>query len=325
MALFAEKGEESLIPKSRSFKIALIIPTHNAMQHWRALSEGIRNQSLAPDQVIVIDSASTDETANEAGRAGFKVLLINERDFDHGRTRQFGAECATDANILLYLTQDAIPRDPDAFKHLVAAFDDPLIGAAFGRQLPRDTANLIEAHARSFNYPPTSRMRSWESRKTFGFKSIFFSNSFGAYRRDALTSVGGFSSDVIFGEDTLVVAMLHRAGWRTAYVAEAIVTHSHAYSIAEEFRRYFDIGVLHSRENWLIRNFGSASGEGRKFVLSELKYLLKHGPQHIPSSLIRTGAKYLGYKIGKHESQIAPRVKYHLGLNKGYWGRREAR
>ena len=134
-------------------------------------------------------------------------------------------------------------------------------------------------------------------------------------------SVGGFSPDVIFGEDTLVVARMHRAGWKTAYVADAMVRHSHAYSIAEEFRRYFDIGVLHARESWLVEQFGSASGEGRRFVVSEMKHLLKHAPHLVPSAMMRTFAKYVGYKIGRRESGIAPRLKYHLGLNRQYWSR----
>jgi rhamnosyltransferase len=112
---------------------------------------------------------------------------------------------------------------------------------------------------------------------------------------------------------------MHRAGWKTAYVADALVRHSHAYSVGEEFRRYFDIGVLHARERWLIDQFGSASGEGRKFVLSELKYLLKHGPYLVPSALMRTAAKYFGYTLGRRESRIAPGLKYRLGLNRHYW------
>ena len=68
--------------------------------------------------------------------------------------------------------------------------------------------------------------------------------------------------------------------------------------------------------------FGSASGEGRRFVQSELKYLLKHAPYLMPSALMRTAAKYLGYKIGRGESRIAPWLKYHLGLNRHYWRHR---
>ena len=232
-----------------------------------------------------------------------------------------GADYVGDAEILIYLTQDAVPFGREAFASLVSVFKDSEIGAAYGRQLPREKASPIEAHARHFSYPEDSRVRSWESRRTTGFKSIFFSNAFGAYRREALMSVGGFSPDVIFGEDTLVVARMHRAGWKTAYVAEAMVRHSHAYTVSEEFRRYFDIGVLHARESWLVDQFGSASGEGRRFVSSEFKYLIKHGPQNIPSAVMRTFAKYLGYKIGRRESGITPRLKYHLGLNRHYWSR----
>jgi rhamnosyltransferase len=301
--------------------VTLIIPTFNAAQLWPALLEGIRAQSLAPDQVIVIDSSSTDGTAGLARKEGFTVVEIPQREFNHGGTRQMGAELAENADILIYLTQDAIPFGTEAFANLVSAFEDVEIGAAYGRQLPRKGAGAIEAHARHFSYPAASRVRLWESRQALGFKSIFFSDSFGAYRRSALMSVGGFSRDVIFGEDTLAVARMHRAGWKTAYVADASVRHSHAYSIAEEFRRYFDIGVLHARENWLVEQFGSASGEGRRFVVSEFKYLLKHGAHLVPSAVMRTFAKYLGYTIGRRESGIKPELKHHLGLNRQYWSR----
>ena len=300
-------------------RIEVIIPTYNAARYWNALAEGIRAQSLKADRVIVIDSSSKDGTADLARREGFDVLEISPREFNHGGTRQMGADYAAEASILIYLTQDAAPFGTDAFANLVRVFEDAEIGAAYGRQLPREGASPIEAHARQFSYAETSVVRSWDSRRAMGFKSIFFSNAFGAYRREALMSVGGFSPDVIFGEDTLVVARMHRAGWKTAYVADALARHSHDYTIAEEFRRYFDIGVLHSRESWLNEQFGSASGEGRRFVSSEIKYLLGHGPQHIPSAIARTLAKYLGYKIGRRESRIAPQVKYRLGMNRQYW------
>ena len=300
-------------------RIEVIIPTYDAARYWEALSAGIRAQSLKPDRVIVIDSSSRDGTAGLARRDGFEVVDISPRDFNHGGTRQMGADYAAEASVLIYLTQDAAPFGENAFANLVRVFDEPEIGAAYGRQLPREKASPIEAHSRHFSYSEMPVVRSWESRRTMGFKSIFFSNAFGAYRREALMSVGGFSSEVIFGEDTLVVARMHRAGWKTAYVADALVRHSHDYSIAEEFRRYFDIGVLHSRESWLNEQFGSASGEGRKFVISEWRYLLKHAPHHIPSAIARTFAKYLGYKIGRRESRIAPKLKHRLGMNRQFW------
>ena len=90
-------------------------------------------------------------------------------------------------------------------------------------------------------------------------------------------------------------------------MADALVEHSHRYSFQEEFRRYFEIGVFHEREHWLVEQFGSASGEGRRFVLSELRYLWSHDPLLIPAALIRTAAKYIAYHAGRRESGLASR------------------
>jgi rhamnosyltransferase len=286
-------------------KVALIIPTLNAAPWWDALVAGIRAQKLKPDQIIVVDSSSTDGTASRARAAGFTVVEIDRGAFHHGGTRQAAALLVPRADVLMYLTQDAIPCGADSFHNLVSAFRDPSIAAAYGRQLPRSHASAIEAHARLFNYPPTSQVRSWDSRSTSGFKSIFFSNSFGAFRRCALMSVGGFSSDADFGEDTLAVAHLHRAGWKTAYIANALVEHSHAHSLRAEFRRYFEIGGFHQREEWLIDQLGSATGEGRRFVVSQLRYLLTHNPFQIPSALLSTVLKVVAYHSGRRKGRLA--------------------
>ena len=75
---------------------ALIIPTLNAAQHWQALCDGIRKQSMQPDEVIVIDSSSSDETPMLARDAGFTVIRINRNDFTHGGTRQAAAHSQQD-------------------------------------------------------------------------------------------------------------------------------------------------------------------------------------------------------------------------------------
>jgi rhamnosyltransferase len=296
-------------------KVALIIPTLNAAPLWDALVNGIRLQTLKPDQIIVIDSSSIDGTGSRARAAGFTVLELEPGAFNHGGTRHAAALSVPHADILIYLTQDAIPRGADSFRNLVSAFRDPTIGAAYGRQLPRSLASAIEAHARLFNYPPSSQVRSWDSRLTLGFKSIFFSNSFGAFRRCALMSVGGFSPQATFGEDTLAVAHLHLAGWKTAYVANALVEHSHGHSLISEFRRYLEIGNFHRREQWLIEKFGSATGEGRRFVVSELRYLLAHNPFQIPSALLCTLLKFAAYQTGRREGQLATWLKRALNAD----------
>jgi rhamnosyltransferase len=152
-----------------------------------------------------------------------------------------------------------------------------------------------------------------------GFKAIFISNAFAAYRRDALLAVGGFPRDVVFGEDTITAAKLLLARWKIAYVAEALVYHSHSYTWLQEFKRYFDIGVLHAKEGWLLDEFGGAAGEGGRFVRSEFRYLWVSSKKLIPSALIRTGIKFAGYKLGSLEEKLSPQWKRRLSMNPGFW------
>jgi rhamnosyltransferase len=297
---------------------AVIIPTVNAMQHWQQFESALV-AAVDPQAVTILDSSSTDDTADKARAAGFRVHTIPRVEFNHGGTRQLAAEMLPSVNVLVYMTQDAVIADPFAIHRLVEAFTDPDIGLAFGRQLPRRGALPIEAHARIFNYPAQSSVRTFSDRNHLGFRSIFVSNSFAAYRREALMEVGGFPRDVIFGEDTVTAAKLLKVGKKIAYVAEARVYHSHSYRWSQEFSRYFDIGVLHSREAWLLDEFGSTGNEGSRFVRSELRYLWSTNKLYIPSALIRTALKFIGYKIGRNEHRLPPTLKRKFSMHKGYW------
>jgi rhamnosyltransferase len=295
------------------------VPTLNAANAWPAFNQGLRQQRLDPQQILIIDSKSIDGTAELARAEGYRVLSIARSEFNHGRTRQAGAEVLQPVDILIYLTQDAVLASDDAIIRLVRPFADPSIGAAFGRQLPCVGAGPIESHARSFNYPEESRIQTLAARDTLGFKAIFSSNSFAAYRTSALLAVNGFPNDVILCEDTIVFARLLLRGWKTAYVADAVVRHSHHYSYKDEFRRYFDIGVLHSKEPWLLEEFGKVNGEGMRFVVSQLQYLWPKYAYMIPESVVRLCTKYVGYRVGRVENKIRRSWAARFSLQKQYW------
>jgi rhamnosyltransferase len=299
-------------------RIYIIVPTLNACSDWVRFAPALL-ANISPGQVLVIDSSSNDGTQELAQAAGFAVRTIPRPEFNHGGTRQLGIELLSDADIVVFLTQDAILADSEAIDRLTSAFDDLSIGAAYGRQLPRPEAGPIEVHARLFNYGERSDVRTIEDRERLGFKSIFISNSFAAYRRSALLAVGGFPSDVIFGEDTVVAARLLLADWKIAYVGEARVYHSHPHSVMQEFQRYFDIGVLHAREAWLKEKFGSTGSEGMRFVRSELEYLWRVDRWLIPLALLRTASKWLGYRLGMKEADLNVRWKQRLSMHSRFW------
>lgn len=301
-------------------KIGLIVPTLNAGRLWDDWLQAFAAQTVKPDYLLVIDSKSDDHTAAQAIAAGFDLRVIDRANFNHGGTRQLGVNLLTDADIIVFLTQDALLADADALARLVEAFADPSVGAAYGRQLPHRNAGPIGAHARLFNYPPQSQLRSVADKERFGIKSVFISNSFAAYRREALIQAGGFPTNTIMNEDTFVAGKMLLNGWKVAYQADARVFHSHDYGFLDEFRRYFDIGVFHSHTPWLQQTFGGASGEGLRFVSSEILYLGAHAPWLIPSAILRTVLKWLGFRLGGLSQQLPHNVRRSLSLHKGYWG-----
>lgn len=300
--------------------VRIIIPTYNAAPHFAALRQALDSQGISPRQVLVIDSSSKDGTADLFREFGAEVTVIPQNQFNHGGTRRMAAELCCESQLIVFMTQDAAPAHPEALGNLVNVFADSTVGMAYGRQLPRPQARGVERHARLVNYPEgCNEVRSFEDRKRLGIKTTFSSDSFAAYRRQALLAVGNFPEDTLFAEDQIVAGRMLMAGWRLAYVADACVTHSHEYTVAQEFKRYFDIGVFHARNRWLLDEFGAAEGEGMRFVRSQMKYLWSHERSAIPGALFRLLAKYLGYRLGRIERWFSLGAKAKLSMNSDYW------
>ena len=145
------------------------------------------------------------------------------------------------------------------------------------------------------------------------------SNSFAAYRAEALKDVNGFPNYVIFAEDMFVAAKMLLSGWKVTYAGNAECRHSHNYSIAQEFQRYFDMGVFHARERWVRKNFGGAGGEGLKYQISELRYLGFYYWYLWPVSIYRNAIKLVGYKLGQYEAKLPIGLKRRFSMYKRYW------
>jgi rhamnosyltransferase len=278
---------------------ALIVPTLNPGPKWESWLAAFDQQKAKPSLGLVVDSSSEDGQLGHFNRRGFELVVIPRESFNHGATRQYAFERVRDrVNVVVFMTQDAVLADDGALERLLNAFRDPAVAAAYGRQLPHPDANPFGTHARRFNYGPVPMVKRLADLDRLGLKTCFFSNSFGAYRCDALGAIGGFPT-TDFGEDMLAVARLLIDGRHIAYVAEACVHHSHDYSIRDEFWRYYSTGQFHKLHPWLLEAFGGATGEGARFVLSEARYLVEKAPHLLPAMGIRTLAKYLGYRLGK--------------------------
>jgi len=299
--------------------ISLLIPTLNAGEIWPQVLQSVNDQNIELADKIIVDSGSRDNTVAIARQFGFKIINISKSEFNHGATRQLLVNAVPNADICIFITQDAILASPQSLTNIVNAFSDPEIGMAYGRQLPHKNAQTLESHARLYNYPAISHIRTSDDIAQMGFKVSFCSNSFAAYKRSTLLAIGGFPTDSIMGEDAIVAARILTAGYKKAYVADATVYHSHTYTLLQEFRRYFDTRVFHEQNKWLIRDFGKPTGEGLKFMQSELKYVLKYKKSIILNSVFSLGAKWLGYKTGKFYKRFPTSVLKKLSMHSYYW------
>ena len=301
--------------------ISIIIPTLNGGALFKKVLESVDAQQIEEEvELLVMDSCSTDNSAAIAREFGAKIVSVQRSEFDHGGTRTRAAHMAK-GDILLFMTQDAVLANSRAFAKLIAplrAQDN--IAVSYGRQLPCENAAPAAAHLRVFNYPDTPAIRTYEDRRRYGLKTVFVSNSFAAYKKDLLQKIGYFQDGLIFGEDTCTVGRLLLDDLAIQYVPEAAVYHSHNYSLLEEFKRHFDIGVLHSSENWLLREYGNAEGHGASYVKSAVLYYLQNGVWYLlPDLFVRCGVKYIAYKLGRSYKRLPAILRQRLSTNPLWW------
>lgn len=314
------------MPRVENLHIKVVVPTYNGGSVWKAAAQALASAAKASQMdigVLVVDSSSHDQSAQIARDCGSDVIVIDSRGFDHGGTRNMAAfEHCADCDVVVFLTQDAIVQGPESLQRLVNAFADSGVAVAYGRQLPHTNANPIATHARLFNYGAESYNSSLNDKYTLGLKAVFTSNAFAAYRLSAFTELGGFPEKTILSEDMYFAAKAVSAGYEVAYVAEAAVRHSHNYTPMEEFKRYFDIGVFQRDEAWIGREFGGAGGEGKRFLISEARYLLAKAPLWLPRAWVHDFLKIAGYKLGKNYKCLPTWLNRRFSMNGKHWNQR---
>lgn len=281
------------------YKVAIVIPTCNAGREFASLLAEIAQQSLPIVCKLVIDSSSTDGTADVAKKYGWQVRSIPRAEFSHGGTRQTAVELLPhDIEIVVFLTQDVRLPDRHSLEKLARSFAELQVAAAYGRQLPHEGASIYAAVDREFNYPVVSRIKSMADSRELGIKTAFLSDSFAAYRVQDLVAIGGFPK-INICEDMYVAGKLLLAGKHIAYAAEAEARHSHEPNIEDMWHRYREMGRFHRENPWIRESFGSASGEGMKLVRYQAGRVYREkGIAGVMKILALDIVKFAAYKLG---------------------------
>ncbi|NLK99126.1 MAG: glycosyltransferase family 2 protein [Clostridiales bacterium] len=307
----------------KNLHLDLIIPVYHPDNKLNQLLMRIEKQTIRPKKIIILQTV-TDINRKEEFRIpdnydiDIQVSYIDKANYDHGGTRRYGAGLSN-ADILMYMTQDAVPKDEFLIENLIKPYQDPQVSASYARQLANSKADIIEHYTRNFNYPNESRVKSVKDIEALGIKTYFCSNVCATYRRDIYEKLGGFVEKTIFNEDMIMAHAMIHAGYKIAYQADAKVIHSHVYSYLQQFSRNFDLGVSHRQYAKVFLGVKSEA-EGIRLVKCTLQYLVDHKEYLlIPDLILSSGFKYLGYKLGVNYNKLPKDFVIRCSMNKGYW------
>lgn len=315
--------------------IDVIIPVYRPDRKLEMLLEKLVMQSLLPNKIILLNTEvfpefSTTEIKKRvtelfhkikvlgSKKVDIQIVSIAKEEFDHGGTRAYGSTLS-DADYMIYMTQDAVPKDFALIHELIKPFEDPSVAVVYGRQEAQINAPIMEQYIRLFNYPDKDCKKTKADLERLGIKTFFSSDVCATYRKDIYEELGGFVKRTIFNEDSIFAANAIEADYAIYYASNAKVLHSHSYTLMEQLRRNFDLGVS-QREYQDIFSRVSSEKEGTKLVKQALSYLYDQ-KRYIEmfEFIMECGFKYIGYFLGKRYTYLPQKLCQWLSMNKAYW------
>lgn len=313
----------------------LIIPTYRPDDTFCLLLHQLREQTFVVNRVILLNTEEALweeskqkyplEKALSALPCDYTLIHVKKREFDHGGTRMLGAD-ASEADVMIFMTQDAVPYDAFLMERLLAPFmaegeQERAAAVSYARQLANKNCSPAERYIRQFNYPETGMRKTKEDIPRLGIKTYFCSDVCAAYRKDIFRKLGGFESPVIFNEDMFYAAKAVNAGYAVVYAADALVVHSHNYTVKQQFRRNFDLAVSQAGHPEIFEQV-SSEAEGMKLVVSTAKHLVKSGKPHLVFGLfLQCAGRYAGFFLGKRYRRLSRKQILKCSMSPDYWAR----
>lgn len=300
--------------------VDVIIPAYHPGKEFATLIKRLEKQSVPIHRIIVMNTEESMWNKEwEKLSDAMEVHHLTKEEFDHGGTRARAAELS-DSDVMVFMTQDAMPADRELLAELLKALDqEKNIAAAYARQLPNAECSFVERYTRAFNYPDTSLVKTKADLDKYGIKTFFCSNVCAAYKKGIYEKQGGFVRRTIFNEDMIYAGGLIQAGYGIAYAAEARVIHSHNYNCMQQFHRNFDLGVSQAEHPEIFEGVPS-EGEGMRLVKKTLAYLIHSGRIWlIPGFALQCAGKYAGYLAGKKFRKLPKKFILWCTMSPNYW------
>ena len=256
--------------KKQENKASVVIPTLNAGPILDRVLKAVTEQNTPwPYDVLVIDSGSTDGTLETIAKyPAVKLHQIEKKDFNHGGTRNLGAEL-TDGEFIAFLTHDALPANEDWLYNLVSSLEmHPDAAGAYGKHLPYPEASEftkrdLNAHFQNMALSPLCVNKETNSKRFANEEDIqwrqflhFYSDNNSCMRRDVWEKIP--YRETKFGEDQVWADDIIKADYSKVYAVRSVVYHSHDFTPEENqernmteaafFKHFFGYKLIGSEE-----------------------------------------------------------------------------
>ena len=260
--------------------VDVLIPVYRPGKQLEQLLERLHAQNCPIGKIILMNTEKAYFPEELEHRyENLEVHHLTKARFDHGGTRDEGIRMS-EADVVVCMTQDALPENTFLLSALLKAFSDP----------------------------EESRIKSAEDLPELGVKTFFCSNVCAAWRRDTYLKLGGFEKKTIFNEDMIFAGRLIQAGGKIAYCADARVIHSHNYHAVQQFHRYFDLAVSQTMHPEVFGGVRSES-EGMRLVVKSIRHCMRIGrPWLIFTVVAQNAGKFLGYRLGRRFQKLPRRL-----------------
>jgi rhamnosyltransferase len=296
--------------------VSVVIPVLNAEAYLdRLLAAIFAQRPVAPQEVVLVDSMSKDRTREIAAKFE-RVRIVPVEKFTHGGARNLGAREAK-GEIIVLMTQDAVPQDPAWLANLLAPFSDPKVAATYSRQVPYPDANPMERYFLHTHFPPGNAVRREQHEGDHGLGDVFFSNVAAALRRELLLKFP-FDEKIIMSEDQQVSRDLLKAGYAVVYQPRSVVIHSHNYSLSVCFRRYFD-SVYSLTQIFPKHDMGESATMGFSYLFREAWHMARHYPSWLPFYFCYSACKAGGTLMGHFAEKLPRTWARKMSLHRYYW------
>lgn len=275
--------------------VAVIIRTKNEEEFIGEALEAVCTQSKRPDEIIIVDSGSTDSTLKIAGRYKTEIISIDPARFTYGGALNAGCAQAG-SDVCVSLSADAKPADENWLATLTEPLGESRTAGVYGRQIPRPLTNPLERRDILTCYGRHRKVQSTDH---------FFSNVNSAIKREVWRSTR-FSETLPAAEDWHWARRVQEKGYVVVYEPDAAVYHSDDDRLMGVFRRTkrvsFGGAVLNPGMHVsLPQMLSEAAGETAKdfrFIAEsgmDIKAML-YSPLY---RLVRSLGRYEGVRHGK--------------------------